>query len=323
MSTCSPTTVSVVVAAYQAEAWIEEALDSILIQTRQPDEVIVVDDGSTDGTSAKLEGYSDRVTIIRRGNGGCPAAFNTGFAAAQGDFVAMCGSDDIWEPNKLEWQMGTIRQHPEVDVLFGHAKLIGRIEGDHARPPATGLLDGMELRKALFGELSVCAPSVVIRRSLFDRLGPFVENFGADDYEYWLRCLRAGAQFYYDPRVVLLYRQHETNLSARRLWMDECCWEVLRQYKSDIDDRRLIDETLAPLLFRLGRGLVDDGRTAEARRAFLTALKHARGGSLSSNFRAALWVAVLCLPERAQGLAGRSFVWLRRVLVPGERAAAS
>ncbi len=315
MSNSSHPSVSAVVAAYQAERWIGEALESILGQTRPPDEVVVVDDGSTDGTARELARFSGRIRVIRRDNGGCPAAFNTAFGAARGDYVAMCGADDVWEPSKLEWQLEAIAAHPEVDVLFGHARLFGRLEGEHARPPASGLLDSAELQRALFRELSVCAPSVVIRRALFERLGPFVENFGADDYEYWFRCLRAGARFYYDPRPLLSYRQHESNLSAKRLWMDECCYEVLRRYQSDVDDRAVVRETLAPLLFRLGRGLVEDARPAQARRTFRTALRYWRGGSASANARALAWIAVLSLPGDARERAGGGLVRAKRATV--------
>ncbi len=171
---------------------------------------------------------------------------------ASGDFVALCGADDIWEPHKLEWQLETIRAHPQVDVLCGHAVLFGRTEGEYSRPPGVGVLDSAALKDALYRQCCVCAPSVVIRRSLFERLGPFIENFGADDHEYWFRCLRAGASFYYDPRPLLSWRQHENNLTGRTAWMDECGDQVRRMYEADVSDRAIADD-----LFRIGRRLVE------------------------------------------------------------------
>jgi glycosyltransferase involved in cell wall biosynthesis len=306
--------ISAVVAAYQAEGWIAEALDSILSQTRPPDEVIVVDDGSTDGTAHELERFSDRIRVIRRPNGGCPAAFNTAFAAARGDFVAMCGADDVWVAQKLAWQMETMQAHPEADVLFGHAVLTGRLKADHLRPPGAGLLDSTVLRDALFRENCVCAPSILIRRSLFERLGPFVEDFGADDYEYWFRCLRAGARFYYDPRTMLHWRHHESNLSGRTAWMDECACQVRRWYEADVSDRTIVREALAPNLFRVARQLVDDGCADSARRTFREALRYARGGTLSDNARALVWIAVLGLPENTRNRLGRTMVACSRAV---------
>ena len=306
--------ISAVVAAYQAEEWIAEALDAILGQTRPPDEVVVVDDGSTDGTARELERYAGRIRVIRRSNGGCPAAFNTAFAAARGDFVAMCGADDVWEPRKLEWQLEAIERHPEVDLLFGHATLFGRVASEHARPPFTGLLDGDSFRNVLFAENCVCAPSVLIRRSLYESLGPFVEKFGADDYEYWFRCLRAGAHFYYDPRPLLRYRQHGANLSSRMDWMDECTCQVRRWYAIDVSDRRVVDAALAPLLFRIARRQVDEGKAAQARGTFRETLTHARGQQPSETVRALAWIAVLSLPARVREQAGRRVVGLSRTV---------
>jgi glycosyltransferase involved in cell wall biosynthesis len=306
--------ISAVVAAYQAEQWIAEALDAILGQTRPPDEVVVVDDGSTDGTARELERYAGRIRVVRQSNGGCPAAFNTAFREARGDFVAMCGADDVWEPRKLEWQLEAIERHREVDVLFGHATLFGRVESEHTRPPFAGLLDGDSFRNALFAENCVCAPSVLIRRSLFDSLGPFVEKFGADDYEYWFRCLRAGARFYYDPRPLLRYRQHETNLSARMGWMDDCTCQVRRWYEAEVSDRDVVDAAFAPLLFRIARRQVDEGNAAQARGTFRESLTHARGQELSETARALAWIAVLSLPARAREQAGGLVVGLSRAL---------
>jgi glycosyltransferase involved in cell wall biosynthesis len=314
MSNESQPTISAVVAAYQAERWIAEALDAILGQTRPPDEVIVVDDGSTDGTAQVLERFADRVRIVRQPNGGCPAAFNTAFREATGDFVALCGSDDVWESHKLEWQLEAIQRHPEVDVLCGDARLFGRVDGAYAQPPGTGVLDSAALTEALYRANVICAPSVVIRRSLFEQLGPFVENFGADDYEYWMRCLRAGARFYYDPRPLLGWRQHDDNLSSKEIWMLECSYEVRRRYADDVANRAVVHEMLAADLFKIGRTRVDEGRPRDARRAFAHSLRHASGAGPSANVRALTWVAVLSLPDAARERAGRALVGLSRAL---------
>ena len=293
--------ISAVVAAYQAEEWIGEALESILGQTRAPDEVVVVDDGSTDGTARELARFGARIRVVRQPNGGCPAAFNTAFRAARSEFVAMCGADDIWEPRKLEWQEESILAHPEAEVFFGHAMVVGKIQAEHSRPPGAGVLDATSFRDALYRECCVSAPSVVIRRSLFERLGPFVEKFGADDYEYWFRCLRAGALFHYDRRVLLSWRQHGGNLSAQTTWMRECADQVRRTYEADVTDRAIADD-----LFRTGRLLVDEGRPAEARQAFQRSLQHGRADLARRDARSLIWVAILSLPAGARQQVGRA-----------------
>jgi glycosyltransferase involved in cell wall biosynthesis len=301
-------TITAVVAAYNAEHWIAETLEAVLGQTRSPDEVIVVDDGSTDGTAAVLQRFAERVRIVTRENGGCPAAFNTAFAHATGDYVAMCGADDVWEPRKLEWNARTLADHPEVDVVFGDAQLFGLADGTYAKPPGEGVLDGEALRDALYRENIICAPSIVIRRSLFERLGPFVEKFGADDLEYWMRCLREGATFYYDRRVLLRYRRHDGNLSSRLLWMAQCSHDVHRWYADDVKDRVLVRDVLADDHFKIARHMVDEGRAAEARAAFRASLRHRRRP------RALVWTLVLTLPDGARRRAGDSFVRLSRAL---------
>jgi glycosyltransferase involved in cell wall biosynthesis len=316
MDTRTPT-ITAVVAAYNAEAWIAETLSAILGQSRPPDEIVVVDDGSTDGTAAVLRRFADRVRIVTRENGGCPAAFNTAFAHATCDYVAMCGADDVWEPRKLEWHARTLAEHPQVDVLFGDAQLFGLADGTYAKPPGEGVLDGRALRDALYRENVICAPSIVIRRNLFERLGPFVERFGADDLEYWMRCLRSGAVFFYDPRVLLRYRRHESNLSSGLLWMTECSHEVHRWYAADLGDDALAHEVLAGDLFKIGRLLVDEGRVAEARRAFRGALRYA------VTTRALVWVALLTLPAGVRDRSASTFVRLRSIQARQEPAEAS
>jgi glycosyltransferase involved in cell wall biosynthesis len=297
-----------VIAAYQSERWIAAAVDSVLAQTRAAAQIIVVDDGSTDGTAAVLERYGDAIEVIRRPNGGCPAAFNTAFSRATGDYVALCGSDDIWEPDKLERQAEAVIAHPDVDLLFGDARLFGLADGTYALPPGTGVLDARRLRSALYRLNFVCAPTVAIRRELFERLGGFVERFGADDYEYWMRCLRAGATFYFDPAVLVRYRRHEGNLSSNLSWMQRCLYDVHRWYADDIEDPALVHGVLASDLFRIGRFLVDEHRYAEARGAFRASLGHGRGA------RAVIWALLLGLPPGVHVHAARGLVRVKRLV---------
>jgi glycosyltransferase involved in cell wall biosynthesis len=320
------TTISAVVAAYNSERWIGQTLESILGQTRRPDEVVVVDDGSTDGTARELARFGDEIRVITRDNGGCPAAFNTAFAAARGDYLAMCGADDLWEPRKLEWQADALAKHPDVDVACGHARVFGIEEGAQPRPEGTGLLDRARLMEHLYRGNTLCAPSVVIRRSLFERLGPFVERyrrgdleerFNADDYEYWMRALAAGAQFYYDPRVLVSYRRHEGNITNDYLHMRRSTYAVHRGYAGEIADRALVRETLALDLFAIARDTVDAGRPREARAAFLAALRY------RPMPRALAWALVLSLPERLRELAGERLVALKQLVAPPDTSAAA
>ncbi|HUH81336.1 MAG TPA: glycosyltransferase [Solirubrobacteraceae bacterium] len=306
--------ISAVVATYQAERFIGPALESILGQTRPPDEVVVVDDGSTDATAAVLERFDDRVRVVRQPNRGYPAAMNRAVAESSGDWVALCGADDLWEPRKLEWQEQAILTHPEVDVLFGHAVLFGAINANHPGPAEVGVLDSRRLLHSLFRLCLVCAPSVALRRSLYDRLGPFRENFDGDDYDYWFRCLRAGARFYFDPRRLVNYRRHDANVTNNQLAVRNAVHDVHRWHADMIDDPGLVREVNTYDLFRIARLLVEEGQPAEARQVFRRTLRYASPATASTSLRALAWTVVLSLPEAARAGAGTALVTLSRAV---------
>jgi hypothetical protein len=154
----------------------------------------------------------------------------------------------------------------------------------------------------------------MIRRSLFERLGPFVEDFGADDYDYWMRCLRAGARFHFDPRPLVRYRRHDNNLTNRSFWMLECVCDVRRRYASDVEDRALVNEMLAAGLFKIGRHRVEAGRPREARAAFRDSLRYASGAGVSANARALAWLLLLSLPGSVRESSSDVLVGLSRTL---------
>jgi glycosyltransferase involved in cell wall biosynthesis len=314
MADASGPSISAVIAAYQAEDFIGEALDSVLGQTSPPDEVVVVDDGSTDRTARILDGYGSRIRVVRQDNQGYPSAMNRAIREARGAFVAPCGADDIWEPHKLEWQREAIQAHPDVAVHFGHAVFFGTVVGDHPRPRGQGVLDGKVLWQDLFRINTINMPSAVLARDLFERIGWFKARFLGDDYDFFFRCLRAGVSFYYEPRTLVRYRQHGRNITHANAELREAMYQVRARNSDLVDDRRLVSEMLAPDLFRIGRRRVEADRPAEARRAFLRSLGHWRGNTPSANLRALVWVAILSFPPAARRRLGETLVSVSRAL---------
>jgi glycosyltransferase involved in cell wall biosynthesis len=268
-------TISVVIPAYNSEAWIADALESILGQTAPPDEVIVVDDGSTDGTARVLGHFETRVGVIRQRNQGPAAALNRGFAAAGGDYVAMTGADDLWEPHKLEWQREALARHPEIDVAVGHASQFELADTEYERPPGTGVLDNEVLVEAMYEKCLFVAPTAVIRRELHVSLGGFAEGTTAEDYEFWMRALRFGATFHYEPRLLVRHRRHGGNVSSRVLEMRTVSHAIHRLYASDVEPK-LASRVLAGDLRQIARYHMDEGRRREARRAFRKSLAFRR-----------------------------------------------
>jgi glycosyltransferase involved in cell wall biosynthesis len=290
------TTVSAVVGAYDAERWIGETVQAILDQTRPAEEVIVVDDGSSDGTAAELARFGRRIRVITRANGGCPAAFNTAFAAAQGDFVAICGADDVWEPDKLERQLAALAAHPQIDFAATGALNFGELEGPWEPHPPSGLVDSAAFLQTLYRRNIICASSVLLRRDLFRRLGPFVESvegerFACDDYEYWMRCLAAGACFYYEPAALVRYRRHSANATRDKPWVHRSRLHVHERYRDDVADRRVARRVLAGDLAELARGELDGGDPLSARATFARSLR------CSVSARSLAFCALLSLPR--------------------------
>lgn len=274
-------------ATYNGAEFIAESLDSVVGQTSPADEVIVVDDGSTDDTAALLAGYSGSIDAIHQQNHGAPSAFNRAIAAARSEYVALAADDDIWEPDKLKLQRQILADDPEVDILVGHMVVFGWVNGEFRRPPGSGRLDRDKLRRAQFEGSCLAAPTALIRRSLFERIGGFREDLPAEDYEFWLRALRHGATFHYDPRPVVRYRQHQGNQSKREWLMHETHYEVLRDYSRDIDDHELARRVLARNRVVVARHRLAAGQREDARRAFAASVRH------RPTLKAAVWALLL------------------------------
>src|SRR5258708_4350216 len=123
---------SVVIPAYNHARFLRETIESVLVQTLPPDEVIVVDDGSTDETPAILASYSSRLTVVRQDNRGFSAARNTGAARASGDVIAFLDSDALWLPTKLERQIVRLTADPDLGLVHCGVEEIdaaGRVVG--------------------------------------------------------------------------------------------------------------------------------------------------------------------------------------------------
>lgn len=278
MGGCEPT-ISVVVPAYNAERWISGTLESVLEQTDQPDEVVVVDDGSNDSTAEIVRRFGTRVRLVQQPNGGAPAAYNRGFAEARGDYVAMCPADDLWRPHKVAWQRAALTAHPEIDVAFGHARQFGLINEEYDRPDGCGILDADMFLPAMYTVDLIPAPAAVVRRALHTRLGRFREDLLSEDYEFWMRALAAGALFYYDKRCMVDYRRHGENISSRQVEIRELDYLIHKTYAGLVDPR-LAEQVLSDDLRQLGRYHLDAGRSRAAYRAYRSSLRHRRSAKV-------------------------------------------
>ena len=155
-------TVSVVIPAHNAEAWIGDAIDSVLTQTHAATEIIVVDDGSTDGTGARLREYGEKIRVVTQPNAGVSQSRNVGMRAARGEFIAFLDADDVWDPRKLELQVWAMRENPEIGVLGTRV---------HLWPKRVGAVDDRNLprverieREQLMVKNYLTVSAVMVRR---------------------------------------------------------------------------------------------------------------------------------------------------------------
>jgi glycosyltransferase involved in cell wall biosynthesis len=192
--------ISAVIPARNAEATLARALESVLAQTRPPDEIIVVDDASSDGTARMARSYADQgVSLLSlRERRGAAAARNVGIAGAKGQWIAFLDADDEWLPVKLEKQAGAISANPEAPFVFCASEEFssdGQSLGDTFRGwPVTV---GSEAWKALMVCNFVQTSTVVARRALLLQLGGFDETLKvAEDQDMWIRLALAGTPVY-------------------------------------------------------------------------------------------------------------------------------
>ena len=178
--------VSVIIPTFDRGWCLREAVDSALAQEFTNFELIVVDDGSTDGTAELLEAYRPKVRLLRQANRGVSAARNRGIAAARGELIAFLDSDDLWLPQKLATQVEFFRAHPEA--LIAQTEETWVRNGRRVNPGKRHRKrSGMIFEPSL--DLCLVSPSaVMVRRELFDRVGLFDEGLPAcEDYDLWLR----------------------------------------------------------------------------------------------------------------------------------------
>ncbi len=223
MSTCAEhhqpdmfdqrSSVSVILPTYNRRGFLQQAVDSVLTQTCPANEVIVVDDGSTDGTADLLATYGNRLKVIRQPNRGVSAARNAGIRHAQGEFIALLDSDDYWLPEKLAAQLAFFNTHPDAVICQTEETWIrnGRRVNPKKRHQK---FSGMIFEKTL--PLCLISPSaVMIRSALFDEVGLFDESLPAcEDYDLWLRISWKYPVYLIETPLIVKRGGHDDQLSA-------------------------------------------------------------------------------------------------------------
>ena len=232
----NPPLVSCIVPVFNGERYLAEAVDSILAQTYRPLELIVVDDGSTDGTPGIVRAYGTRVRGVRQENAGAPAARNRGLRAARGELVAFLDSDDLWHREKLTRQVARFAARPELELSVTHLQNFWIPE---LREEAARFRDH-PLSQPQPGYVTV---TMVARRALFERVGEFNRQLSVGDpLEWFVRAAEHGAVMELLAETLVYRRLHHTNLSwesgAARRMTAAMHAAILRVVKDSLDRRR-------------------------------------------------------------------------------------
>jgi glycosyltransferase involved in cell wall biosynthesis len=209
--------VSVVIPVFNGERFLREAVQSVLDQQYAPLEIIIVDDGSTDGTATVARSLPEAVRYLHQPNQGPAAARNRGIEQAQGGLIAFADADDLWPPAKLELQLPYLINDPGVEIVMGRVQLLSE----------TGLTESA---------FSVNLGCAVIRKSVFDRVGLFDETMRySEDVDWFMRARESGAAIMTIDAVTLFYRQHEQNMTRGKSTSE---LNVLKALKRSLDRRR-------------------------------------------------------------------------------------
>lgn len=202
--------VSCVIPVFNGERFIADCLESVLQQTYSPMEVIVVNDGSTDGTKAILDGYGARISVIDQPNAGVKAARNRGMAAASGTIIAFQDADDLWLPGKTELQVDRLTRNPGAGLCTCMIENFWEVELAHEAEQLRGTEhDGARL---------TTLQGMLLRRDAFDRIGGFGTDSGQNDETAGLlfHAKAAGVPVEHVDQVLVRRRIHGNNMSRQQ-----------------------------------------------------------------------------------------------------------
>lgn len=244
-----PLFISVVLPTHNRPQFVKEAIDSVLCQTFQNFELIVVDDGSDDETQSVVESYlhDNRVQLITQPNRGVSSARNAGLKKASAKWIAFLDSDDKWLPEKLQYQWNYISNHPEVFIC--QTEEIWVRNGLRVNPKKKHQKhSGWIFEKCI--PLCIVSPSsVMIHRNVFDRCGLFDETFPAcEDYDLWLRIALEYQVITLSEKLIVKRGGHDDQLSRKYWGLDrfrvKALEKILTHPKITRKQRKLVERSI-------------------------------------------------------------------------------
>lgn len=219
-------TVSVIIPTYKHRDFVLATLDSVFAQTFTDYEVIVINDGSPDDTAEVLRPLVEagRICYVEQQNTGQSIARNRGIAQAQGEFIALLDDDDLWPPDKLEWQLQAMALHPETGVIAGPASVV---DADLRYLYRSQFSPSLTFERFFSSNLIMSPGQTLIRASALQAAGGLNPDiWGADDWDLWVRLSKSSAIIMEDQNA-LIYRLHSGNASKNLCRMlDNVCHAI-------------------------------------------------------------------------------------------------
>jgi len=261
-------TVNVIIHTYNNERFIAETVESVLNQTYKEYEIVVVDDGSVDGTRDALIPYMQKIRYHYKENGGIASAKNAGIGLSQAEFVAFLDHDDLWAPDKLQLQMECFNENSQVGLVY--AKYTSFRDGKELRTKPEKGYSGW-IFKELLSKSFIQTSTVVVKRECLDAVGPYDESFSlGDEYDMFLRIARKFQCSFIDKSLTR-YRVHDTNASNNDFLFDN---ENLGVYKkvynnfTDLDgvEKKILRKRIARYSMKVAEGLYRQGKQEESKK---------------------------------------------------------
>ena len=211
--------ISVVIPTYNRALLLERAIESVLAQSRPANEIIVVDDGSTDDTQQLIGTQYSQIHYIQQANKGVSSARNAGIITATCDWICLLDSDDSWRPEKLAKQSQALTDNP--DYLICHTNETWYRNGNVLNQGKKHEKRGGYIFQHCLPLCAISPSSVIINKQLFDEIGLFDENLPAcEDYDMWLRICAQYPILFLDEALTNKYGGHEDQLSIKHWGMD-------------------------------------------------------------------------------------------------------
>jgi glycosyltransferase involved in cell wall biosynthesis len=229
--------ISVIIPVYNGEAYLAEAVHSILAQGYEPLEIIVVDDGSTDGSAAIAHAFGQKIQYVYQANQGPAAARNRGLELAQGSVIGFLDADDLWPEGKLSKQLALWQEEPVRAMVMGYVQLLTSTQESSGR---------LLFQPSAAPYLSPQVGAMLCKRTLFDEIGSFDTSMRyGEDLDWFMRVREQDVQIGISQEVCLLYRLHSNNITRGKSTAQR---NIMAAFKRSLERRRAQSNQTIPTL---------------------------------------------------------------------------